>query len=99
MRKLTGIILSLFLLCSTFAPSLAFAAEKFDSNKIGWVQEGNEKYYFDKPGVKHTGWLELEGKTITLIVVENHSFLIKSLMGKHIIWMIQEQQELAGWIQ
>ncbi|MDM5155569.1 hypothetical protein QUF88_17750 [Bacillus sp. DX1.1] len=98
MRKLTGIILSLFLLCSTFAPSLAFAAENFDSNKIGWVQEGNEKYYFDKPGVKHTGWLELEGKNYYIDSSGKSLFSYQIINGKtH--YLDDSGTARTGWIQ
>ncbi|MFB6589335.1 hypothetical protein ACFCVQ_27725 [Bacillus thuringiensis] len=51
MKKFAKLFLSLFLLVSTVAPSFAFA----EVGKTGWVVEGEKKYYYDKPGVKHTG--------------------------------------------
>ncbi|WP_243526996.1 S-layer protein [Bacillus pseudomycoides] len=59
MRRIIGIILSLVLLCSTYAPSLTFAAEEV--NKIGWVKEDGAMYYYEKPGVKRTNSITLDG--------------------------------------
>ncbi|WP_255298206.1 colicin E3/pyocin S6 family cytotoxin [Bacillus toyonensis] len=54
MKKIATLLLSLFLLISAVAPSYAFAET---GNTTGWVVEGEKKYYYDKPGVKHTGLL------------------------------------------
>ncbi|MFJ7819265.1 colicin E3/pyocin S6 family cytotoxin [Bacillus toyonensis] len=54
MKKFATLLLSLFLLISAVAPSYAFAEI---GNTTGWVVEGEKKYYYDKPGVKHTGLL------------------------------------------
>ncbi|OFD02360.1 MULTISPECIES: colicin E3/pyocin S6 family cytotoxin [Bacillus cereus group] len=54
MKKIVTLLLSLFLLISAVAPSYAFAET---GNTTGWVVEGEKKYYYDKPGVKHTGLL------------------------------------------
>lgn len=54
MKKFATLLLSLFLLISAVAPSYAFAET---GNTTGWVVEGEKKYYYDKPGVKHTGLL------------------------------------------
>ncbi|WP_200875245.1 S-layer protein [Bacillus gaemokensis] len=59
MRKIIGIILSLVLLCSIYAPSLSFAAEEV--NKIGWVKEDGAMYYYEKTGVKRTNLITLDG--------------------------------------
>ncbi|MGG0516193.1 S-layer protein [Bacillus pseudomycoides] len=59
MRKIIGIILSLVLLCSTYAPSLTLAAETV--NKVGWVKEDGVMYYYEKPGVKRTKPITLDG--------------------------------------
>ncbi|WP_367899936.1 S-layer protein, partial [Bacillus pseudomycoides] len=59
MRKIIGIILSLVLLCSTYAPSLTLAAET--ASKVGWVKENGELYYYEKPGVKRTTQFTLDG--------------------------------------
>ncbi|MEH7040400.1 N-acetylmuramoyl-L-alanine amidase family protein [Bacillus pseudomycoides] len=59
MRKFIGIILSLVLLCSTYAPSLTLAAET--ANKVGWVKEDGAMYYYEKPGVKRTNSITLDG--------------------------------------
>ncbi|WP_050775685.1 S-layer protein, partial [Bacillus pseudomycoides] len=59
MRKFIGIILSLALLCSTYAPSLTLATET--ANKVGWVKEDGAMYYYEKPGVKRTKPITLDG--------------------------------------
>ncbi|WP_053446197.1 colicin E3/pyocin S6 family cytotoxin [Bacillus toyonensis] len=60
MKKLATLLLSLFLLISAAAPSYAFAET---GNTTGWVIEGEKKYYYDKPGVKHTGLLQSGDET------------------------------------
>ncbi|WJE55595.1 S-layer protein (plasmid) [Bacillus cereus] len=59
MRRIIGIILSLLLLFSIYAPSLSFAAEAV--SKIGWVKEDDAMYYYEKPGVKRTKSITLDG--------------------------------------
>ncbi|PED05108.1 S-layer protein [Bacillus pseudomycoides] len=59
MKRIIGIILSLVLLCSTYAPSLTLAAET--ASKVGWVKENGELYYYEKPGVKRTTQFTLDG--------------------------------------
>ncbi|MEH7052604.1 S-layer protein [Bacillus pseudomycoides] len=64
MRKIIGIILSLVLLFTIYAPSLSFAAET--ENKVGWIKENENWYYYEKGGSKRTGKIILDGVEYTL---------------------------------
>ncbi|WP_410985605.1 S-layer protein [Bacillus cereus] len=59
MRRILGIILSLVLLFSIYAPSLSFAAETV--NKVGWVKENENWSYYEKDGVKRTSNITIDG--------------------------------------
>ncbi|TKI82222.1 hypothetical protein FC695_42205, partial [Bacillus cereus] len=50
MKKVIGLIVSLFLLFSTYAPTFTAAAEVL--NKVGWVKEKENWYYYEKDGSK-----------------------------------------------
>ncbi|PGD09783.1 S-layer protein [Bacillus wiedmannii] len=59
MKKVIGLILSLFLLFSTYAPTFTEAAEVL--NKVGWVKENENWYYYEKDGSKRTKNITLDG--------------------------------------
>lgn len=59
MKKVIGLIVSLFLLFSTYAPTFTAAAEVL--NKVGWVKEKENWYYYEKDGSKRTETITLDG--------------------------------------
>ncbi|PGE36989.1 S-layer protein [Bacillus toyonensis] len=59
MKKVIGLIVSLFLLFSTYAPTFTEAAEVL--NKVGWVKEKENWYYYEKDGSKRTETITLDG--------------------------------------
>ncbi|ENQ3112604.1 S-layer protein [Bacillus cereus] len=59
MKKVIGLIVSLFLLFSTYAPTFTEAAEVL--NKVGWVKEKENWYYYEKDGSKRTETISLDG--------------------------------------
>lgn len=59
MKKVIGLIVSLFLLFSTYAPIFTAAAEVL--NKVGWVKEKENWYYYEKDGSKRTETITLDG--------------------------------------
>ncbi|KMN42449.1 MULTISPECIES: hypothetical protein [Bacillus] len=52
MKKVIGLIVTLFLLFSTYAPTFTEAAEVL--NKVGWVKENENWYFYEKDGSKRT---------------------------------------------
>lgn len=59
MKKVIGLIVSLFLLFSTYAPTFTEAAEVL--NKVGWVKENENWYYYQKDGSKQRDNITLDG--------------------------------------
>ncbi|SCN20561.1 Putative S-layer protein [Bacillus toyonensis] len=59
MKKVIGLIVSLFLLFSTYAPTFTEAAEVL--NKVGWVKENENWYYYEKDGSKRSDNITLDG--------------------------------------
>ncbi|MED1436339.1 S-layer protein [Bacillus mycoides] len=59
MKKIIGLILSLFLLFSTYAPTFTEAAEVL--NKVGWVKENENWYYYEQDGSKRRDNITLDG--------------------------------------
>ncbi|MGG0763179.1 ribonuclease domain-containing protein [Bacillus paramycoides] len=59
MKKVIGLIVSLFLLFSTYAPTFTEAAEVL--NKVGWVKEKEDWYYYERDGSKRTEKITLDG--------------------------------------
>ncbi|MED0929960.1 ribonuclease domain-containing protein [Bacillus mycoides] len=59
MKKVIGLILSLFLLFSTYAPTFTEAAEVL--NKVGWVKENENWYYYEQDGSKRRDNITLDG--------------------------------------
>ncbi|WP_439876663.1 pre-toxin TG domain-containing protein (plasmid) [Bacillus mycoides] len=59
MKKVIGLLVSLFLLFSTYAPTFTEAAEVL--NKVGWVKEKEDWYYYEKGGSKRTEKITLDG--------------------------------------
>lgn len=59
MKKVIGLMVSLFLLFSTYAPTFTEAAEVL--NKVGWVKENENWYYYEKDGSKRTKNITLDG--------------------------------------
>ncbi|WP_141559949.1 pre-toxin TG domain-containing protein [Bacillus thuringiensis] len=59
MKKVIGLIVSLFLLFTIYAPTFTAAAEVL--NKVGWVKEKENWYYYEKDGSKRTETITLDG--------------------------------------
>lgn len=59
MKKVIGLIVSLFLLFSTYAPTFTAATEVL--NKVGWVKENENWYYYQKDGSKQIDNITLDG--------------------------------------
>ncbi|EJR45850.1 hypothetical protein IIM_05036 [Bacillus cereus VD107] len=59
MKKVIGLIVTLFLLFSTYAPTFTGAAEVL--NKVGWVKEKEDWYYYEKDGSKGAEKITLDG--------------------------------------
>lgn len=45
----------------TTAAEETAAVEAAEETRTGWVQEGEDWYYYDADGSRHEGWLELDG--------------------------------------
>ncbi|WP_257155174.1 N-acetylmuramoyl-L-alanine amidase family protein [Bacillus paramycoides] len=94
MKKVIGLIVTLFLLFSTYAPTFTEAAEVL--NKVGWVKEKENWYYYEKDGSKRTEKITLDGIEYDFFK-DGRLFEGKKLVGNE--WMhYKEPGKLqTGW--
>ncbi|PFK32901.1 S-layer protein [Bacillus cereus] len=94
MRRIIGIILSLVLLCSTYAPSLTFAAETV--NKVGWVKVNETWYYYEKDGSKRTDKITLDGIEYQFFK-DGRLYIGTKKVGSDFIYYSEPGKLKTGW--
>ncbi|PEE02695.1 S-layer protein, partial [Bacillus pseudomycoides] len=94
MRRIIGIILSLVLLCSTYAPSLTFAAET--ANKVGWVKEAENWYYYEKDGSKRRDKITLDGIEYDFFK-DGRLHSGRKQVGKDFLYYSEPDKLKTGW--
>ncbi|MED1093567.1 S-layer protein [Bacillus paramycoides] len=94
MKKVIGLIVSLFLLFSTYAPTFTEAAEVL--NKVGWVKENENWYYYQKDGSKQRDNITLDGIEYSFFkdgrLVEG-----KKQAGKDTLYYSEPSKLKTGW--
>ncbi|PFB62831.1 pre-toxin TG domain-containing protein [Bacillus cereus] len=94
MKKVIGLIVSLFLLFSTYAPTFTEAAEVL--NKVGWVKENENWYYYQKDGSKQRDNITLDGIEYSFFkdgrLVEG-----KKQAGKDTLYYSEPGKLKTGW--
>ncbi|MGR3779347.1 ribonuclease domain-containing protein [Bacillus paramycoides] len=94
MKKVIGLIVTLFLLFSTYAPTFTEAAEVL--NKVGWVKENENWYYYQKDGSKQRDNITLDGIEYSFFkdgrLVEG-----KKQAGKDTLYYSEPGKLKTGW--
>ncbi|PEQ53070.1 S-layer protein [Bacillus cereus] len=94
MKKVIALIVSLFLLFSTYAPTFTEAAEVL--NKVGWVKENENWYYYQKDGSKQRDNITLDGIEYSFFkdgrLVEG-----KKQAGKDTLYYSEPGKLKTGW--
>ncbi|OOR51184.1 S-layer protein [Bacillus mycoides] len=94
MKKIIGLIVTLFLLFSTYAPTFTEAAEVL--NKVGWVKENENWYYYQKDGSKKRDNITLDGIEYSFFkdgrLVEG-----KKQAGKDTLYYSEPGKLKTGW--
>ncbi|HDR7648156.1 S-layer protein (plasmid) [Bacillus mycoides] len=94
MKKIIGLIVTLFLLFSTYAPTFTEAAEVL--NKVGWVKENENWYYYQKDGSKQRDNITLDGIEYSFFkdgrLVEG-----KKQAGKDTLYYSEPGKLKTGW--
>ncbi|MCU5101306.1 pre-toxin TG domain-containing protein [Bacillus cereus] len=94
MKKVIGLIVSLFLLFSTYAPTFTAAAEVF--NKVGWVKENENWYYYQKNGSKQIDNITLDGIEYSFFK-DGRLFQGRKQVGKDDLYYSEPGKLKTGW--
>ncbi|PFQ80670.1 S-layer protein [Bacillus thuringiensis] len=94
MKKVIGLIVSLFLLFSTYAPTFTEAAEVL--NKVGWVKENENWYYYQKDGSKQIDNIILDGIEYSFFK-DGRLFQGRKQVGKDDLYYSEPGKLKTGW--
>ncbi|TKH26503.1 N-acetylmuramoyl-L-alanine amidase family protein [Bacillus cereus] len=94
MKKVIGLIVSLFLLFSTYAPTFTAAAEVL--NKVGWVKENENWYYYQKDGSKQIDNITLDGIEYSFFK-DGRLFQGRKQVGKDDLYYSEPGKLKTGW--
>ncbi|EEM95405.1 pre-toxin TG domain-containing protein [Bacillus thuringiensis] len=94
MKKVIGLIVSLFLLFSTYAPTFTAAAEVL--SKVGWVKENENWYYYQKDGSKQTDNITLDGIEYSFFK-DGRLFQGRKQVGKDDLYYSEPGKLKTGW--
>ncbi|MED3351112.1 pre-toxin TG domain-containing protein [Bacillus thuringiensis] len=94
MKKVIGLIVSLFLLFSTYAPTFTAAAEVL--NKVGWVKENENWYYYQKDGSKQIDNITLDGIEYSFFK-DGRLFQGRKQVGKEDLYYSEPGKLKTGW--
>ncbi|MCU4782073.1 pre-toxin TG domain-containing protein [Bacillus cereus] len=94
MKKVIGLIVSLFLLFSTYAPTFTAAAEVL--NKVGWVKENENWYYYQKDGSKQIDNITLDGIEYSFFK-DGRLFQGRKKVGKEDLYYSEPGKLKTGW--
>ncbi|MED2919572.1 S-layer protein [Bacillus thuringiensis] len=94
MKKVIGLIVSLFLLFSTYAPTFTAAAEVL--NKVGWVKEKENWYYYQKDGSKQIDNITLDGIEYSFFK-DGRLFQGRKQVGKEDLYYSEPGKLKTGW--
>ncbi|PFR51041.1 pre-toxin TG domain-containing protein [Bacillus cereus] len=94
MKKVIGLIVSLFLLFSTYAPTFTEAAEVL--NKVGWVKENENWYYYQKDGSKQRDNITLDGIEYSFFK-DGRLIEGKKQAGKDTLYYSEPGKLKTGW--
>ncbi|PEV31104.1 N-acetylmuramoyl-L-alanine amidase family protein [Bacillus cereus] len=94
MKKVIGLIVSLFLLFSIYAPTFTEAAEVL--NKVGWVKENENWYYYQKDGSKQIDNITLDGIEYSFFK-DGRLFQGRKQVGKDDLYYSEPGKLKTGW--
>ncbi|PFT67262.1 S-layer protein [Bacillus cereus] len=94
MKKVIGLIVSLFLLFSTYTPTFTEAAEVL--NKVGWVKENENWYYYQKDGSKQIDNIILDGIEYSFFK-DGRLFQGRKQVGKDDLYYSEPGKLKTGW--
>ncbi|HDR3499193.1 TPA: S-layer protein [Bacillus toyonensis] len=94
MKKVIGLIVSLFLLFSTYAPTFTEAAEVL--NKVGWVKENENWYYYEKDGSKRSDNITLDGIEYSFFK-DGRLYQGRKQTGKDNLYYSEPSKLKTGW--
>lgn len=94
MKKVIGLIVSLFLLYSIYAPTFTEAAEVL--NKVGWVKENENWYYYQKDGSKQIDNITLDGIEYSFFK-DGRLFQGRKQVGKDDLYYSEPGKLKTGW--